>query len=643
MGKRANCIHHPSPQFRTADLMPSPVQETYTIPREGYLYDDSTVIQDAVETGGNTVIAAPPGSGKSYAAIRGLREMGKQFIFVADTKSLADDLSTSYNLPVFHGDNPTQLSPGDSYITIYNWVEELPNEDQLDKEEIILVVDEWHSILSQYGFRGDSLTPMTLAFDGFKQVIGLTGTHLVDFKGYHTVEVGQDRPMVDVTHVSYEGLWGAIVSAIRKDPDKKHYVSLFDKKKAQDLVDVLKQEGVEEESIALFNRDTRDKHLVQKLLRTNEYPEGIRVIIATYTQGFSLKEDDAVIHVVPLPKRMHWAEQIAQVIQRFRKPNQRDVYLYWNFAETKRPPFTDLHDHHDELQDEAERRIAEYRETLELKEGEIPNWIIQRGIRATEEEVYEEVHPDNDKVNLVRPDLRTNDLQIWHNLFRAKAKNAYKTQEEMNRQLTKLGIRIAQQSYSPYDIGDEDYRPETEGGHNETDKTFKERLNECLTQLGEGKSQGNDTVARRVQHLAHYFEEEEVRTLMMEWGSSPKKWKRLKRRIRIQDRRWEKERQLAEAVYSEFLVGEKYTPTEINEKVCAILEEASGENASDMSKTDTTQLLKDHFQTKETSVRDPEGNSVRAYRILSDTPFECEKLGVEEGGEERYSFKASSD
>jgi hypothetical protein len=374
-------------------------------------------------------------------------------------------------------------------------------------------------------------------------------------------------------------------------------------------------------------------------LRENEYPRGIRILIATFTQGFTLREDDVLVHLVPIPKRQPWTEEIAQVIQRFRKPDHLDVHLYWNFPGHDAPPLIDLEDYHTELKEEAKRRANMYREELGLEEGTMPSRLERFGIRASEKEEYEDVHRDKHKVNLVRPDLRPNDWQRRHNVYEAKAENAYKQKPEMNRQFADLDLRLGSDRYCPRGIRNSSNSSSKSSFKTATDKEFEERLDECLTQLQTQWPDGNDEVARRVRFLASYFPKESVRSLLMEWGRTTRRWNTLKRRIRIQDPLSEADKELSEAVYSTFEVGSRYSSSEINDKIRTVYAEVDGQDTSNMSKTASTRILKDYFQAK----RSPDPNTGKQkYRLLSDNPFEHElpQTREDEGG--KYTYRASA-
>lgn len=410
------------------------LKDEYNVPEGGYM-SDCSVVEDALVSGENVIIEASPGMGKSFAILEALKAEGRPFIFVADSIPLAVNLGKRHSLPVFYKDSghkPPDDPARFAFITIPHHVWKYPD------SRVTVVVDEFHSIIADYGYKNREIDRMTLAFKRFKQVIGLSGTNFLDPEGFRRIKVQQLRPRPRVTVLGYRHLASAVYETVKANLDKKHFISVLDKGTTLiTLRHAVSQAGIKASQVAVFNADVKDSEEVAEFLREDRWKEKKRVIFATYTQGFSIVDPhDYLFHIIPTHGRRHWVEHIVQVAQRHRRAEYvRGIYLYHNFPpEQEEVMAGDLNMYEKSLQAEAARRSAEYRSALGLKPDENPTLLQREMVARMEDPKYagEEIVlglglsvRTGDQVNLVRPDLRVNDLQIVHNFQKKKAENAY--------------------------------------------------------------------------------------------------------------------------------------------------------------------------------------------------------------------------
>jgi hypothetical protein len=600
----------------SSKLENSKLKNTYSVTTDGYL-SDTTIVEDIVHSGKNVVIEAAPGIGKSYALITKLRELSEHFVFAADTTTLADDLGSSHELPVYYK-GQTKPDPKKPFITIYDWVYRLPNQKEIDQSNMILVVDEWHSIITYYGFRGNVISQMVDAFSEFKQVIGLTGTHIAKPEKFMRLKASQKRDPIKAKHVSYESLWGAIRSEIEHRGDMKHFVSLYDKgAKLSSLKRELKKSGFEDGTVRAFNAKTKASQDSSTMMVENVISNDVSVVISTYTQGFSINEDNIMVHIAPLPGALHWVEDIAQVIQRFRNPSNLSVNIYFNFPKYKEKEAFNRDEYYGEQLEEAKRQIEQYRTDFNLGADKSPSKSQSKMIESSEHSKVRKGSLNKDKINLVNNDLKPNVMQIVHNVSKKDSLSCYRSKDLMSTSLKKYNVYLSDEYFCPeVSIGKE------KGTIREDEGEFKKRVEEALSKP---LPYGGNIVADRIRYLSLYFRHQDIKEVMMEYGQTLRKWKKLRRIINAQTPISYEDIEFAGRVYKEFEVGERYNSHEIKVKMNKINKTDKLTEGSRFTNNTAVSRLKDFFKVSRKRVQKTKGGN--KYEITSDNPLDCELKG----------------
>ena len=113
----------------------------FTLEDEQYL-SDLKIIGKLILEGNNCILHSRTNTGKTEACLKEVISSGFNFIFAVDCILLANQLGKQYGIPVFY---KGKHKPKSNCITIYNHVAKFTDSDT------ILIVDEFHTIIKDYG------------------------------------------------------------------------------------------------------------------------------------------------------------------------------------------------------------------------------------------------------------------------------------------------------------------------------------------------------------------------------------------------------------------------------------------------------------------------------------------------------------
>lgn len=571
---------------------------------------DTDVLGDVLKCSEDVVIQSDPGTGKSYAALKQLGAPEHPFIFVADTIASAEDLGSEHNLPVYYKGQPEP--PDTDFITIPHHA----HKDRFVDSDIHLVVDEWHSLLADYDFKQAVIDRLVQSFDGYKQIIGLTGTYLPVPHPHEHVKVTQNRDDIPVTIVSYNHLWSAIVEQIEARPGRTHFISLYDKnKRLNNLRSLLKARGFETTELMSFNADTTNTDEVQRLMEQNATRDDTEVIISTYVQGFSIKDTDYMVHVAPLPGAQHSPTDVAQVSQRFRNTTSLPINLYWNFPAPEKINTKDRQKYLSYQRNIADGQIQQYRFDLNLGNEETPSSNQESIISAHEAKRKEDGKDEVDEVNLVRNDLTRNEYQIHHNVYTVVTENMYKRRNHMASWLNRYGLTFEQERACPITLPEAE-NSSSSGTETTTEGKFMEQVE---SHLNRGWASPTDEAGKKILFLLNYYsDKEDIRTILEGNGKSTRTWNRLKHKVKAQAPRTESGKRRRKQVRETFSVGGRLTNEEIQARMQSI--GVGDKDSSELTTRDAVKYLKRYFEiNRTTEMRDGERTSV--YEITSTDPL----------------------
>jgi hypothetical protein len=270
----------------------------------------------------------PTGGGKSYYILTYLRDSKIPFTFIAPTTFLADQLSNAYGIACHHSANPAIGNP-DQVITVQNHIQKFLGNG-------ILIIDESHTLVSDYGYRSSTIETNLTYGSCFNRILLLSGTPVLSkdefYEGFQTLKASLIQPQTrTLTIVPYKDWLGATVKLVMESKAKglTPVISMLDKSEGlSNLKLALAKSGLTD--IATINSETKDG---EQILVSTHYDDLINgreikadAIITTYTDGYSMYGTNYSLIIVP-SKNRHSYLAIVQMMARFREMETFDAYL----------------------------------------------------------------------------------------------------------------------------------------------------------------------------------------------------------------------------------------------------------------------------------------------------------------------------
>lgn len=459
--------------------------EGHTRLHRGQRLSDTGLFERIFESATNTVVASPPNTGKTFAAIRTAyeryKDVGRPFIFAADTTALADDVHADHSascsdLQLDHGGARGDVDRSKPVITTYDSAVALSDGTDAD----LLIVDEWHSLVTEYGYRSNAIRALSSTFGSYNQVVGLTGTPAFTAKGYRKEIVVTDRPGIVVRPVTCSNILASVAREIADNSELIHYVSVFDKGYGPRLGEALASQGFNPAFVKSFNADTKGERWVQEFLRSNRLPRDTRVVVGTFTQGFSVRDRGFMVHVVP-NRAKHSVLNIAQVAQRFRDNDAlHRINLYHSFASDGAERFRPLQVYVEGLKREANRQKSVLWKAARLKGPPNPktlqaaeNQPLRDMIRLYREN-HVEANLDEEKRGLLTSSLKLDQLRIRYLTYERQKKNAYLVSAAMRDQMQEYGLVLGEAIEC-----DAEFKPPTGDGERMSQEEYERQIDEA--------------------------------------------------------------------------------------------------------------------------------------------------------------------
>lgn len=326
-----------------------------------------------------------------------------------------------------------------------------------------------------------------------------------------------------------------------------------------------------------------------------------------------------MVHIAPLlPKRMHSAQHIAQVAQRFRNETDLPINLYHNFPRAGSMPITDRNWFAEKQREKAKAHIRDLRKTLRLDPEESPPDGQKRMIKTELRDGNVEADSDAG-LNLIRPDLTMNEYQIHHNIYKLERDNIYKKKSYMKSWLERYGLTIEGRVDCPLKLPEAETLTSTAESADveKVDKDeFEDRIDE---HLGKDIIRRTDEVAAKILFLKRYYrKKEDIRKIVLEHGTNGRKWNKLRRQIHAQAPRTDLREKQRNILLGAFEIGEELT----SEEICSRLQELSLPllDTSELSTNEAIDRMRRHFKLKRTSAMRG-GDRTNVYRIESTDPL----------------------
>lgn len=564
----------------------------FLLPANQYL--SKTIVAELLRKEQNYVVISDTNTGKTQACLNAAQESGQNFIFAVDSKLLADQLGASYGIPVFYAGKP---KPDSNCITLYNHVELFKD------NQTILFVDEFHSIIKDYGYKKEVIDNMIKQFKNYKQVIGLTGTPIAPIESFEDVRIIRERNIREINLINYKGSYmDYLIFHITENMDKVHYISIFDK--SSDSINIqanLKAIGFKDSEITCINSDTKDSKAFSDLV-TKKKVDGYKVIIITYTQGFNIVGKNYMLHIIPKTKASHSAADIEQVVNRFRD-GVPVINLYWNHKPNYQTAFNEVKQHASENR-EAKDVIGLFGSQL--------NWTSNDNLNPFQCNLINH-HLKTEAIFNVSMDLKPNLIGIHYNVHSKKTNEMY------------LDFNFMEQILSEYKYNFISKGAEIGVCTNNTvaskiKKTIYEfsimKQKERIKEIHENKFRlpPTDDLSRKYAELSDFYEPEVVFTKLNDILMDKKKWKKEMEILGLRNSNSIINIALKNKIYSTFIENQ-YSSKHVFEKLNEIHTTLKIPLIETLTKA--TQIFSKYFETIAWKVNDGTNGRISGRKIIS--------------------------
>lgn len=305
----------------------------------------------------NVLLNSATGSGKTTATVNALKRYldthDSAVAYIAmPSKALAQQTASNHNLGrafigrmniqnVIHqnlAETKTKL-----FVGTYNKTKQVIQNLHADGKEVILVVDEIHKIVSDYGYRSEPINDMmTIAAEDNVKLIGLSGTpEILDYSEfdaiYNVVQQNAIKPYSKIDFAIYQdakSFESETTALIFNEVKKGNKVLAFvnNKKAIENIKSVLTKKRIKVGTItSKTTREAEDESTYKYLVKNERFPNGTQVILATVAiaDGINILNENShyVCMISPhysLSKLFDLAT-IKQAVNRFRNPYEKIV------------------------------------------------------------------------------------------------------------------------------------------------------------------------------------------------------------------------------------------------------------------------------------------------------------------------------
>lgn len=280
------------------------------------------------------IVDCPTNSGKTKYVLETCLKSFDKFIYLADTVLLGQQVANKYNLPFYSADNQFEGMPK-QFVTIYDHIWKFAPDKPSD---YVLVCDEQHSIISQRGFRLETIKDLVGSFELFNRIIGLTGTYIPceGWNDWSKIKIQvKNLPKHLVQFVAYEDELVTIANlAVKAVSEKNHQVLIYLQNKGDRLRKLKKALQTKNLSVVCVNADTTkggeyDFLEGREIVLSEDFSQ--QVCITSYAQGYNIApKTDKEFTFIAEPNRLNI--DIVQAMNRIRT-GLKDVYVLSNADE----------------------------------------------------------------------------------------------------------------------------------------------------------------------------------------------------------------------------------------------------------------------------------------------------------------------
>ena len=307
-----------------ADYKPN---EKYYIDK--FISEENMSIVNLLLSNMNSLLIAPPGSGKTFSLIENCKRFNLKTIFVLPLASNVEQTANTYDIYAAYDklDLKEALDKSDN-IVVCTW-DKLQQLEKYDISEYTVILDEVHQIYTDL-YREKAIDNMLRIVKNAKSKIEVTATPtMLDFSEYeYIIEfVPNDKTRKDIKY--YDNVDTKRILDIVNNPSNKSMVLINDKT----ILNMLSTQTLQKHDI--ISADTKNRSKLYKLLMENSTMGDYKALYHTTTllASYNINDTDITDVIVVANKELKNISNIIQDIARPRKVEDIRVHIFGNFKE----------------------------------------------------------------------------------------------------------------------------------------------------------------------------------------------------------------------------------------------------------------------------------------------------------------------
>ena len=274
-----------------------------------------------------------------------------------------------------------------------------------DKENDLLVVDEFHNLTNQLGFRGDANTNVFKASKVFRNTVLLSGTPNLLFQeiGYKLLKISQkEANKVSVKVCRYENNKKAymIKELLGTPSDKLSIIRCKTVPELKEFKQTLIRMGIDKKEIAsIYVHDFLDNCPNWKsLIENNTLPSNIRFLLCTSKINDGVNIENTNIHKVFLYDIFCY-DTFVQFVARFREIKELEVILLHSITDNKKPERHDMLQMYMQYKEVAEAESRLFDKQRELQQAAA--YFIPENLHSIETRYSNFINSESGEVNFL--------------------------------------------------------------------------------------------------------------------------------------------------------------------------------------------------------------------------------------------------
>ena len=299
------------------------------------LTDYSKEIVQAIHENKELLLVSPTGTGKTHFTSKELIKhfAGYQIAIFVPLTSIAKQLENDKIPTIYEGSNYIELNNAVSspvFAGTYNSAIELNLHSWNPEKPLILIVDEYHSLINSIEYRNEAVQAVQNLTKKAAKIVYLTATPPPITTGTQRIQFTKTTPAKKTIVINPNGIdINSLTDLIQANPQIKHLVRIESKAKIKSIQRELTKSGIK---TAAIHNGSKDSEILDKINQNSIICDNIQVVLCTskLETGVNINNSGSwIVHF--LAKEMEPGvepDNFIQFYSRLRAPENLTVYYH---------------------------------------------------------------------------------------------------------------------------------------------------------------------------------------------------------------------------------------------------------------------------------------------------------------------------